>query len=125
MRASGALARASAARLVLAALLAPWTVPALAVNGSYASTAPLAQSLWWLDFTGFSTASSSAQALTFALPNGAGTLGLSAQISSPAMQLVAEPSWTGGGAFGHGAYNGIGGTPSFYWLGQAGARTLS
>ena len=125
MRASGALARASAARLVLAALLAPWAVPALAVNGSYASNGTLAQSLWWLDFTGFSTASSSAQPLTFTLPNGAGTLGLSAQISSTAMQLVAAPSWTGGGAFGHGAYNGIGGRPIFYWLNQAGGATVT
>jgi uncharacterized repeat protein (TIGR01451 family) len=125
MRASGALARGWAARLLLAALLVPWTVPALAVSGSYAGNGTLAQSLWWLDFTGFSTASTSAQALTFTLPDGAGTLGLSAQISSTAMQLVAEPSWTGGGTFGHGAYNGIGGTPIFYWLGQAGAATVT
>ncbi len=125
MRASGALARASAARLVLAALLAPWAVPALAVNGSYASNGTFAQSLWWLDFTGFSTASTSAQPLTFTLPNGAGTLGLSAQISSTAMQLVAAPSWTGGGALGHGAYNGIAGRPIFYWLNQAGAATVT
>ncbi len=120
-----ALARASAARLLLAALLAPWAVPALAVNGSYASNGTFAQSLWWLDFTGFSTASTSAQPLTFTLPNGAGTLGLSAQISAAAMQLVAEPSWTGGGAFGHGGYNGIAGTPIFYWLNQAGAATVT
>jgi len=41
------------------------------------------------------------------------------------MQLVAEPSWSGGGAFGHGVYNGIGGTPIFYWLNQAGAATVT
>ena len=125
MRASRALARGWAARLLLAALLVPWTVPALAASGSYASNGTFAQSLWWLDFTGLSTASTSAQALTFTLPNGAGTLGLSAQISATALQLVAEPSWTGGGAFGHGAYNGIGGTLIFYWLGQAGAATVT
>jgi uncharacterized repeat protein (TIGR01451 family) len=125
MRASRALARGWTGRLLLAALLAPWTVPALAVSGSYASNGTFAQSLWWLDFTGFSTASTSAQALTFTLPSGAGTLGLSAQISSTAMQLVAEPSWTGGGAFGHGAYNAISGTPVFYWLGQVGPATVT
>ena len=125
MSASRALARGWAARLMLAALLVPWTGPALAASGSYAGNGTFAQSLWWLDFTGFSTASTSAQALTFTLPNGAGTLGLSAQISSTGMQLVAEPSWTGGGAFGHGAYNGIGGRPIFYWLNQAGAATIA
>ncbi len=133
MTASGALARSArravaggwAARLLLAALLAPWCVPAFAVSGSYASNGTFAQSLWWLDFTGFSTASTSAQALTFTLPNGAGTLGVSAQISSTAMQLVAEPAWTGGGTFGHGAYNGIGGTPIFYWLNQVGTATTT
>lgn len=124
MRASGALER-GLARLLLAALLVPWTVPALAASGSYASNGTFAQSLWWLDFTGFSTASTSTQALTFALPGGAGTLGLSAQTSSTSMQLVAEPSWTGGGAFGHGAYNGIGGRPIFYWLNQAGPATIT
>jgi len=30
-----------------------------------------------------------------------------------------------GGAFGHGVYNGIGGTPIFYWLNQAGAATVT
>jgi len=120
-----ALLRRWAGRLALAALLAPWSLPAFAVSGSYAGNGTFAQSLWWLDFTGFSTASTSAQALTFTLPSGAGTLGLSAQISSTAMQLVAEPSWSGGGAFGHGVYNGIGGTPIFYWLNQAGAATVT
>ena len=120
-----AVLRRWAGRLALAALLAPCSFPALAVSGSYASNGTFAQSLWWLDFTGFSTASTSAQALTFTLPGGAGTLGLSAQISSTAMQLVAEPSWSGGGTFGHGAYNGIGGTPIFYWLNQAGAASVT
>jgi len=134
MTTSGALVAPSArravvrrwgGRLALAALLAPWAVPAFAVSGSYAGNGTFAQSLWWLDFTGFSTASTSAQALTFTLPSGGGTLGLSAQISSTAMQLVAEPSWSGGGAFGHGVYNGIGGRPIFYWLNQAGAATVT
>ena len=120
-----AVLRRWAGRLALAALLAPWSMPAFAVSGSYAGNGTFAQSLWWLDFTGFSTASTSAQALTFTLPSGAGTLGLSAQISSTAMQLVAEPSWSGGGAFGHGVYNGIGGTPIFYWLNQAGPATVT
>ena len=120
-----AVLRRWAGRLALAALLAPWSLPAFAVSGSYAGNGTFAQSLWWLDFTGFSTASTSAQALTFTLPGGAGTLGLSAQISSTAMQLVAEPSWSAGGAFGHGVYNGIGGTPIFYWLNQAGAATVT
>lgn len=120
-----AVLRRRAGRLALAALLAPWSLPAFAVSGSYAGNGTFAQSLWWLDFTGFSTASTSAQAVTFTLPGGAGTLGLSAQISSTAVQLVAEPSWSGGGAFGHGAYNGIGGTPIFYWLNQAGAATVT
>jgi uncharacterized repeat protein (TIGR01451 family) len=112
---------------LLGALLAQWAAPALAAGGSYATsgTGTFAQSLWWLDFTGFSTASASAQALTFTLPSGAGTLGLSAQISSTGMQLVTEPSWSGGGAFGHGAYNGIGGTPIFYWLNQTGSATVT
>jgi len=30
-----------------------------------------------------------------------------------------------GGAFGHGVYNGIGGTPIFYWLNQVGAATVT
>lgn len=120
-----ALLRRWAGRLALAALLAPWSLPALAVSGSYASNGTFAQSLWWLDFTGFSTASTSAQALTFTLPSGAGTLGLSAQVSSTAMQLVGEPSWSGGGTFGHGAYNGIGGAPIFYWLNQGGTASVT
>ncbi|HLQ38357.1 MAG TPA: hypothetical protein VK348_11170, partial [Planctomycetota bacterium] len=65
MRAARALARGWAARLLLAALLVSWTGPALAASGSYAGNGTFAQSLWWLDFTGFSTASTSAQALTF------------------------------------------------------------
>jgi uncharacterized repeat protein (TIGR01451 family) len=112
---------------LLAALSATLAAPVLATGGSYATTGTgtFAQSLWWLDFTGFSTASVLAQPLTFTLPSGAGTFSLSAKVSSANMALVAEPSWTGGGAFGHGAYNGIAGTPNFYWLNQAGTATTT
>jgi uncharacterized repeat protein (TIGR01451 family) len=113
-------------RLLLAALLTPYATTALATGGSYATngTGTFAQSLWWLDFTGFNTGSVAAQPLTFTLPSGAGTLSLSAQVSS-GMALVVEPSWSGGGAFGHGAYNGITGKPNFYWLTQVGTGTTT
>jgi uncharacterized repeat protein (TIGR01451 family) len=113
-------------RLLLAALLMPYATAVLATGGSYATngTGTFAQSLWWLDFTGFNTGSVAAQPLTFTLPSGAGTLSLSAQVSS-GMALVAEPSWSGGGAFGHGAYNGITGKPIFYWLTQPGTGTTT
>jgi len=114
-------------RPLLAALLTPFATAVLATGGSYATngTGTFAQSLWWLDFTGFNTGSVAAQPLTFTLPSGAGTLSLSAQVSSTGMGLVAEPSWSGGGAFGHGAYNGITGKPIFYWLSQAGTGTTT
>jgi uncharacterized repeat protein (TIGR01451 family) len=112
---------------VLAGVLALSSAPVLAAGGSYATsgTGTFAQSLWWLDFTGFSTASTATQNLTFTLPSGAGTLTLGATISSTGMQLVAEPSWPGGGAFGHGAYNGVGGKPIFYWLNQVGTASTT
>ena len=121
--------RSAARRLptaLLAALLVAFAAPALAAGGSYATTGTgtFAQSLWWLDFTSFNTASTAAQPLTFTLPNGAGTLNLSAQVTS-GMAVVAEPSWSGGGAFGHGAYNGITGKPIFYWLNQTGTGTAT
>jgi uncharacterized repeat protein (TIGR01451 family) len=111
----------------LAGALALGSAPLRAASGSYATsgTGTFAQSLWWLDFTGFSTASTATQNMTFTLPSGAGTLTLGAAISSTGMRLVAEPSWTGGGAFGHGAYNGIGGTPIFYWLNQVGTGSVT
>jgi uncharacterized repeat protein (TIGR01451 family) len=120
-RAPAARSRARILPWLLAVLSATLSAQVFATGGSYATTGTgtFAQSLWWLDFTGFSTASPLPQALTFTLPSGAGTLSLSATVSAN-MALVAEPSWTGGGAFGHGAYNGISGTPIFYWLGQAG-----
>lgn len=114
-------------RLLLAALLTPYATAALATGGSYATngTGTFAQSLWWLDFTGFNTGSLAAQPLTFTLPSGSGTLSVSAKVSSTGMALVAEPSWSGGGAFGHGAYNGITGQPNFYWLSQVGIGTTT
>jgi prealbumin domain-containing protein len=106
-------------------LLALIALPAFAAGGSYATqgTGTFAQSLWWLDFTGFNTASTATQALTFTLPAGGGSLSLSAQVTA-GMALVAEPAWSGG-AFGHGAYNGITGAPIFYWLNQSGTGTAT
>jgi len=111
---------------LLALSAAALSTPVLATGGSYASgTGTFAQSLWWLDFTGYNTGSVLLpQALSFTLPSSAGTLSLSAQVSA-GMALVAEPAWSGGGAFGHGAYNGITGTPLFYWLTQTGTGTTA
>ncbi|MGP8033066.1 MAG: SdrD B-like domain-containing protein [Steroidobacteraceae bacterium] len=111
--------------LLLAAVVLPWGTPALAAGGSYASDGHFNQSLWWLDFTSFSTASTAAQPLSFSLPGGGGTLALTATESSTGMAMVAEPSWTGGGAFGHGAYDGITGKPIFYWLNQTGTGSVT
>src|ERR1700685_2836696 len=112
--------------LLVALSAAALSTPVLATGGSYAAgTGTFAQSLWWLDFTGYNTSSVLLpQALSFTLPSSAGTLSLSAQVSA-GMALVAEPAWSGGGAFGHGAYNGITGTPLFYWLTQAGTGTTA
>jgi uncharacterized repeat protein (TIGR01451 family) len=113
-------------RAVLLSLSAFASSPAIAAGGSYATsgTGTFAQSLWWLNFSGFNTGSTAAQNLSFTLPNSAGTLSLAASVSS-GMTLVAEPAWSGGGAFGHGAYNGISGTPIFYWLNQTGTGTTA
>jgi uncharacterized repeat protein (TIGR01451 family) len=126
-RAPTARGRAALLAWLLAVLSAALSAPAMATGGSYATngTGTFAQSLWWLDFTGFSTASVLPQPLTFTLPGGAGTLSLSAQVSSANMALVAEPSWGGGGAFGHGAYNSITGKPIFYWLNQPGTALVT
>jgi uncharacterized repeat protein (TIGR01451 family) len=118
--------RAALLALLAAVLLAAGAAPVLAAGGSYATsgTGTFAQSLWWLDFTSFNTGSTAAQPITFTLPNSAGTFSLSAQATS-GMEVVAEPSWSGGGAFGHGAYNGITGKPIFYWLDQSGNGTVT
>jgi uncharacterized repeat protein (TIGR01451 family) len=117
--------RAAILALLPAMLLAAGAAPVLAAGGSYATSGgTYEQSLWWLDFTSFNTGSAAAQAMTFTLPNGAGTLSLSAQATS-GMAVVAEPAWAGGGAFGHGAYNGITGKPIFYWLDQSGNGTTT
>ena len=120
-------------RWVAAALLLVWSGMALAAGGSYATagTGTFAQSLWWLDFTGYNntTAGGGGQSFTFTLPNGAGTLTTTVRRTQTStgtgMAAVAEPAWSGGGAFGHGAYNGITGSPIFYWLGQTGNGTIT
>ncbi|HXY75587.1 MAG TPA: SdrD B-like domain-containing protein [Steroidobacteraceae bacterium] len=124
-RASGA--RGAWLRVLATALLVLWAAPALATGGSYATagTGTYSQSLWWLDFTGYNPASLTTQTESFTLPTGAGTVSIGTTVSSTAMTLVAEPSWAGGGAFGHGAYNGLTGKPIFYWLGQAGSATTT
>jgi len=101
----------------------------MAAGGSYATTGTFAQSLWWLDFTGYDNTvagTAGGQAFSFTLPNGAGTLTTAVKRSgTTTMTAVASPAWTGGGAFGHGAYNGITGAPSFYWLSQTGVGTAT
>ena len=86
--------------LVLALLLS-WSALALAAGGSYATTGTgtFAQSLWWLDFTGFSNTTAggaSGQAFTFTLPNGAGTLTTAVTRTqtgtATGMAAVAEPA---------------------------------
>jgi uncharacterized repeat protein (TIGR01451 family) len=99
---------------------------ALASGGSYATagTGTYAQSLWWLDFAGYNNAAAAGggQAYGFTLPNGAGTLATTVTLSgNGTLAAVAEPAWSGGGAFGHGAYNGLTGSPIFYWLNQPGS----
>jgi len=111
---------------IVAVLALGWANVTLAAGGSYATagTGTYAQSLWWLDFTSYNnaTAAGGGQALSFTLPNGAGTLSTTVTLSgNGTLAAVTDPSWSGGGAFGHGAYNGIGGDPMLYWLDQAGA----
>jgi len=112
-----------------AALLVAWAGLAQAAGGSYATTGTFAQSLWWLDFTGYdntTAGTAGGQAFTFTLPNGAGTLTTAVKrTGTTTMTAVASPAWTGGGAFGHGAYNGITGAPSMYWLSQTGVGTVT
>ncbi len=115
--------RRAAALVALVALC--WSGAAVAAGGSYATagTGTYAQSLWWLDFTGYNNASAAGggQAFSFTLPSGAGTLSTTLSLAgNGTLAAVAEPSWTGGGAFGHGAYNGISGSPILYWLSQPG-----
>ncbi len=113
-------------RLAALVVMALACVEAFASGGSYATagTGTYAQSLWWLDFTGYSnaTAAGGGQAYSFTLPNGAGTLATTVSLSgNGTLAAVAEPAWTGGGALGHGAYNGMTGAPIFYWLDQPGS----
>lgn len=124
MRRSLATRRCAGAIFALAAF--GWTCAAVAAGGSYATagTGTYAQSLWWLDFTGYNnaTAAGGGQAFSFTLPNGAGTLATTVTLSgNGTLAAVTDPAWSGGGAFGHGAYNGISGDPMLYWLDQPGA----
>ncbi|MFS2037131.1 hypothetical protein ACEN8I_24110, partial [Polaromonas sp. CT11-55] len=116
-------------RPLAAAVLGAWAGMASAAGGSYATTGTFAQSLWWLDFTGYDNTvagTAGGQAFTFTLPNSAGTLTTAVKRSgTTTMTAVASPAWTGGGAFGHGAYNGITGAPSMYWLSQTGVGTAT
>ncbi|WP_293604388.1 hypothetical protein [Polaromonas sp. UBA4122] len=109
-------------RLMLAAMLGLVANVALAAGGSYATaaaTSTYAQSLWWLDFTGYNDATAAGaagQPYTFTLPGGAGTLTLTVKKTGVGtLVATVSPAWTGGGAFGNGAYNGITGNPSLYW----------
>jgi uncharacterized repeat protein (TIGR01451 family) len=98
---------------------------ARASGGSFATTGTgtYAASLWWLDFTGFNntTAMGGGQPFSFTLPGGVGTLSTTVVASgNGTLAAVAEPAWTAGGAFGHGAYGGLTGAPIFYWVNQPG-----
>jgi uncharacterized repeat protein (TIGR01451 family) len=112
-------------------LVAGWAGPAIAAGGSYATTGTgtYAQSLWWLDFSSYSDTTAltaGGQAVSFTLPSGTGTLTTTVKrTGTGTVKAVAEPAWTGGGAFGHGAYNAITGKPIFYWLSQSGTATVS
>lgn len=104
-----------------------WAQAAQAAGGSYATagTGTYAQSLWWLDFSSF-TNSTTGQAISFTLPNGAGTLSTTVKrTGTTTMAAVAAPAWSGGGAIGQGAYNGITGSPILYWLNQTGTGTVT
>lgn len=96
-----------------------WPHGALANGGSYAATGTgtYAQSLWWLDLAGYSdtTAALTGQPFTFTLPNGAGTFTttINKGLGLSAFAAVAEPA-ASGGAFGHGAYGSLTGTPILY-----------
>ena len=112
--------------LLLASIVAV-SLPArvLANGASYATpgTGTFTQSLAWLDFAGYSdtTAATAGQAYSFTLPNGVGTLTTTVvKTGSGTMVVTPAPAWSGGGAVGHGAYNGISGSPIFYWLTQPG-----
>ena len=116
--------------LGLMAAVALMAAGAHAATGSYATTGTgtYAQSLWWLDFSTYSDTtaqSASGQTITFTLPNNAGTLTTTVKrTGSGTLITLPEPSWAGGGAIGHGAYNGITGSPNFYWNGQTGIGTV-
>jgi hypothetical protein len=131
MRPMNRMRRNRALLAILAGLIA-WAgaEPAGANSTSFATagTGTFAPSIAWLDFTGYSDAAAAAggQAFSFTLPNGAGTLTTTVtRTGNGTMVVSAEPAWSGGGAFGHGAYNGISGNPIFYWLSQPGTGTIA
>lgn len=108
-------------------LLIIFSADLFAAGGSYSTSGvgTYNQSLWWLDFSTYkdSTASSRGQGFVFYLPNTAGTIRTTVtndtnNQNGSIMQVVAEPAWAAGGAFGNGAYNGIANKPIFYWLNQ-------
>jgi uncharacterized repeat protein (TIGR01451 family) len=92
---------------------------ATAATGFYATAAGTnAQSLWWLDLTGYNETQSGLGGVpySFVLPTSAGTLSANITKTSGlnAVSAVAVPPAAGVGAFGHGAYTGIGGLPVIY-----------
>lgn len=97
---------------------------AAAYTGSYATSGNgnYKPYLWWLNFAEYTPAKAS-KTLTFNLPDGS-TLTTSVSTSSSSFRVVSEPAWSRGGAFGHGAYDGIQGSPIFYWLNANGTGTV-
>ena len=97
-----------------------WTHTARAAGGSYATagTGTYSQSLWWLDLSGYSDSAASlgGSALSFTLPSGAGTMTMTGvkTLGLSVFNPTAEPASTTVGAFGHGAYNGLTGSPILY-----------
>jgi uncharacterized repeat protein (TIGR01451 family) len=106
-------------RLLFCGALLALTHAATAATGFYATAAGTnAQSLWWLDLTGYNETQSGLGGVpyTFALPTSGGTLAANITKTSGlnAVSAVAVPPAAGVGAFGHGAYTGIGGLPVIY-----------
>jgi uncharacterized repeat protein (TIGR01451 family) len=110
----------AAARALLGVVALGFAGAAAASSGSYATTGTgtYAQSLWWLDMSGYSDSAASlgGSAQSFTLPNGAGTFSFTATktFGLSAFTPTTEPASASVGAFGHGAYNGITGSPILY-----------
>src|SRR5579862_4319070 len=76
------------------------------------------QSYCWLDFTGYNDAlaQGGGQPFSFNLPDGSTlslTLTVSTNKTSPALTVIAVPSWSGS-AIGHSGFNNIPGNPVLY-----------